>query len=79
MKEGIRMSAIKERLIGAVTIMDDETANKLWNMIISNFTNIWDDIPEEEPDEWDIQMLSGIDNDPDCKSFSPESSISWNN
>ena len=73
------MSAIKERLIGAVTVMDDETAVKLWNIIVSNFSDIWDNVPEDEPDEWDLQMLQDINIDPDCKSFTPEASIAWNN
>lgn len=29
----------------------------------------WDDIEEVEPDEWDLQMLADIENNPECKEF----------
>lgn len=71
------MSAIKERLIGAVTVMDEEKAKKLWNIILNDFNSEWDNIPEEEPDEWDKEMLNEIENDPDCHSFTDEKDIDW--
>lgn len=37
----------------------------------------WDNIQEEEPDEWDIEMLEAIKNDPDCHSFTDEKDIDW--
>lgn len=36
---------------------------------------IWDNIPEEEPDEWDKQMLEQIENDPDCHTFASEEEV----
>lgn len=61
---------IKERIFGAVSIISKEKANHLWNIIISTFTHrSWDDIPEAEPDAWDIEMLKSIEEDPDCKKF----------
>lgn len=36
---------------------------------------LWDSIPEEEPDEWDKQMLEQIKNDPDCHTFASEEEV----
>ena len=66
------MSAIKERIFGAVTVMDDVAASKLWNYISDNFSDAeadWDSIPEVEPDEFDLKMLKEIETDPDCQEF----------
>ena len=72
------MTAIKERLIGAVTVMDDETASRLWSVIMSDFVpNSWDEIEEEEPDEFDEQMLEDINHNSECKVFTPEPDIKW--
>lgn len=54
------MSNIKERLIGAITIMSEEQAEKLWNKLLL------DNAPEVAPDEFDTKMLKEIENDPDC-------------
>lgn len=37
----------------------------------------WDNIPEEAPDEIDLQMLKAIENDPECHQFIKESDIDW--
>ena len=29
----------------------------------------WDNIPEEEPDKWDLKMLKDIESDPECHVF----------
>ena len=29
----------------------------------------WDDIPEVEPDELDLEMLEEIENDPECNEY----------
>lgn len=72
------MTAIKERLIGAVTVMDDEKAERLWNLVIRDFQpRSWNDIEEIEPDEMDLIMLKNIDNDPECHQFTPENEIDW--
>lgn len=74
------MTAIKERLIGAITMMDDEKAQALWDMIVIHYApKTWEDIPEEEPDAFDLQMLEEIDNNPECHEFVKESDIAWNN
>ena len=45
------MSNIKERIFGAVTVMSEEDAQKVWDLILSTFTldNIEQVVPE--PDE----------------------------
>lgn len=64
------MNAIKERIMGAVTVMNDEQAEKIWNIIkLSMSDNTWENIEEVEPDELDIRMQREIDSDPDCKEF----------
>lgn len=64
------MSAIKERILGAVTIMNDSDAEKVWDFVINNFSpRSWDDIEEVVPDEWDLKMINDIDKDPDCHEF----------
>ena len=64
------MNAIKERILGAVTMMDDSDAEKVWNFVIKNLSpRSWDDIEEVTPDEWDLKMLDEIDKNPDCHEF----------
>ena len=64
------MSNVKERILGAVTVMSEHDANTLWKIIIDNFSS-WEDIPEVEPDEVDAEMLKETERDPDCQSFVP--------
>ena len=64
------MTTVKERILGAVSIMDESDAVSLWEYILSCFSaRSFDDIEEVEPDEWDIAMLNEIENDPDCHEF----------
>lgn len=72
------MTAIKERIIGAVTVMNDSDAEKFWNIILDNFTPSWDNIEEIEPDEFDLQMIKAIESDPECHEFVSENEINWN-
>ena len=60
------MSNIKERILGAVTVMSEKDANSLWKIIIDNFSS-WSDIEEIEPDKTD--MLNEIETNPECKTF----------
>lgn len=72
------MTAIKERLIGAITMMDDAMAESLWHIVITDYApKSWNDIPEIEPDETDLRMLKEIEKDPECHEFIPENEISW--
>ena len=62
--------AIKERIFGAVTVMNDSDAEKVWNFVIENLSpRSWDDIEEVSPDEWDLKMLEDIDKNPDCHEY----------
>lgn len=65
------MSAVKERILGAVSIMDDSDAESLWEYILSTFRSrsSWDEIEEVEPDEIDLMMLKEIEEDPQCHEF----------
>lgn len=64
------MSAIKERIFGAVTVMSDSDAEKVWNLILDRFTdNAWGNIKEAAPDEWDKNMLGEISENPECREF----------
>ena len=67
------MNAVKERIIGAVSIMNDNDAKIVWDMITDIFpSRSWSDIEEVEPDEVDLQMLREIATDPDCSTFVSE-------
>ena len=64
------MSNVKERIIGAVTVMSESDATKVWNLILSAFhQKEWDSIEEEFPDEIDLAMLEEIKHAPDCQEF----------
>ena len=64
------MSAIKERILGAVTIMNDEDALTVWDFIVNEFKeHSWDDVQEVTPDQWDLKMLDEIAADPECHEF----------
>lgn len=54
------MSAVKERLIGAITVMSEERAKALWDAIVLG------SVPAEEPDEIDMKMIGEIAADPEC-------------
>lgn len=64
------MTAIKERILGAISVMNDDDAEAVWNLIVTNFPKkSWNDIDEVAPDEWDLQMLHDAETNPDCKEF----------
>ncbi len=64
------MSNIKERLLGAITVMDDASAMRLWDFVLELSGNGWDAVEEVEPDDIDLQMIHEAKNDPDCQVFS---------
>ncbi len=69
------MNAIKERIIGAVSLMSDKEAEIFWKLIQNRYTittKNWNDIEEAEPDETDILMLRQIEADPDCHQYISE-------
>lgn len=64
------MSNVKERIIGAVTVMDEQDAVRVWNIIMTTFRQReWSNIPEALPDDVDLAMLAEIKTDPDCREF----------
>lgn len=67
------MTAIKERIIGAVSLMSDKEAEDFWNLIQTRYIILprktWDDIEEVEPDEIDLAMLKEIENNQECHEF----------
>ena len=65
------MTAVKERIIGAVSIMSDRDADIFWHIIQKHFTapDLFANIEEVEPDEVDLMMLKEIENNPYCHEF----------
>lgn len=63
------MSNIKERLFGAITVMNEADALRLWDFVLELSGNGWDAIKETDPDEIDLQMIQEVQNDPDCQIF----------
>ena len=50
------MSNVKERIFGAVTIMSDEDAEKVWNLIQATF--LLNNVEEVTPDPDEIAALN---------------------
>ncbi len=68
------MNALKERILGAVAVMNSADTLRLWRIISDEFGKAaadWDMIPEEQPDDVDLQMLREIEADPECREFVP--------
>lgn len=63
------MSNVKERLLGAITVMNEEEAMRLWEFVLELSGNGWDAIEEAEPDEIDLQLIREAQSDPDCQVF----------
>ena len=58
------MSKIKERIFGAVSIMSDEDAQKVWELILSTFA--LNNIEADQPDPEEQAALEAYQNgDPD--------------
>ena len=64
------MSEVKARLVGAITVMDEAMASRLWEIVESMAVSGWDGIEEEAPDEFDLQMIRDAESDPDCRVIS---------
>ena len=70
------MSEVKARLIGAITVMDEDGAQRLWNIVKQLYSsNGWDSVEEAEPDEIDLQMIRDAQSDPDCRSFASDAEV----
>ncbi len=61
------MSEIKERIVGALSIMSDEDAESVWAFIRDGYvvkTKTWDDIDEDEPDAAEMELIKKYNSDP---------------
>ena len=71
------MTAIKERILGAISVMSDSDAEDVWAYIITRFpSRSWDEIEETVPDEWDRAMLKEISENPECHEFISQDQVS---
>lgn len=70
------MSEVKANLIGAITVMDEDGAQRLWEIVKQMYSSSsWDTIESVEPDEIDLQMLREAQADPDCSTFASEAEV----
>lgn len=70
------MSEVKANLIGAITVMDEDGAQHLWEIVKRMYSSgSWDAIESVEPDEIDLQMLQEAQADPDCSAFASDAEI----
>jgi len=70
------MSEVKARLIGAITVMDEAVAQRLWEIVEEMYrTDGWDAVAEEAPDEADLQMIREAQADPDCSAFASDEEV----
>lgn len=57
------MSNIKERILGALTVMSEADALKIWLYIENNYKEqSWEDIEEVEPTPEEIAILDAYEN-----------------
>ncbi len=66
------MSTVKDRILGAVTAMNENDAQTLWNLIIQTFGTNWENVEEVSSDNWDLKMLQEIKTNPECQEFVSE-------
>lgn len=70
------MSEVKARLIGAITVMDEDGAQRLWDIVKRLYSSSsWETVEEVEPDEMDLQMLREIQTNPDCTTFASDTEV----
>lgn len=68
------MSVTKEKILHTIELMNDDDAMLVLDWLNSNFVMVykkreWDDIEEFMPDEIDMEIISDIETNPDCKEF----------
>jgi len=53
------MTVFKERLIGAIAVMNESDAKRLWEIILKEFADnsAWGDIEEDEPTKEELEIL----------------------
>ncbi len=70
------MSEVKARLIGAITVMDEDGAQRLWDYVKRLYSSDgWAAVEEVEPDEVDLQMIREAQADPDCSTFASDAEV----
>ena len=70
------MSEVKANLIGAITVMDEDGAQRLWEIVKQMYSsNSWDAVESVEPDEIDLQMIQEAQDDPDCNTLASDSEV----
>ena len=70
------MSEIKANLIGAITVMDEDGAQRLWEIVKQMYSSDrWNTVESVEPDEIDLQMIREIQADPDCNTFASDAEV----
>ena len=63
------MSELKNRVISAISEMEDSRLEAVWYFITRLRGTSWDSIPEVQPDEWDIELLDKIASDAEFHTF----------
>lgn len=70
------MSEVKANLIGAITVIDEDGAKRLWEIVKRMYSSSsWDAVESVEPDEIDLQMIREAQTDPDCGTFASEAEV----
>lgn len=69
------MSSIKERLFGAITVMDETNAKQLWDFVLELYRDDWNSIEESDPDPIDLQMIAEAEKDPNCQVMATEDEV----
>lgn len=62
------MRLVKERIIGAITVMSEEEAEKIWSIIQEKFADksqTWDEIEEAEPTPEELEIIEKYKNGDD--------------
>lgn len=64
------MTIIKERIIGALTVMSDDDAQTLWDLIQAHLApKTWQEIESVLPDAIDLAMIAEAQIEPSCHEF----------
>lgn len=70
------MSEVKANLIGAITVMDEDGAQRLWDIVKRMYSSdSWDTVENVKPDEIDLQMIREAQADPDCSTFASDAEV----
>ena len=62
------MTIIKERIIGAITVMSEKEAETVWNIIKQEFGDksmMWDELEADEPTAEELDIIKKYENGDD--------------